>query len=474
MAESSRVPAWVRILDGLTIFAIVLTAAVVFFGGFSTHIGILRVSARSPLRLVFITLALLAVRHAAFRSPPLHHRIAQWAYALRDDPAAAVVTTAWLSRLGALVAGYFAVLTIGLGTGVGFQLSGDPLMNLPARFDAGWYGGIALEGYHFLGRFDRQQNIAFFPAYPFAMRAVGYVVGGFEGGVSRDRRMARALWGGTILSIAAFLWGASYLARLARETIGDAHAADAVALTAAYPFAVFFSAAYTESLFLLGSVAAFFHFRRREWVRASAWGVLVGLTRPNGCLLSVALACLILEDLWRSRTTTRPPGHQLAASVLSASAPGLGMLAYSAYVHDLTGSWFGWARLHEAWGRSFEGLAPLARSLTRIEDEGLMRAIALVPIDMMNAMAFLFALLMLWPVFRRIGAAASIFVIVNIVPPVLAGGFMSMGRITSTLFPVFIALAVMLPRRFILPFVTAFGIGQGLVAALFFTWRPLF
>ena len=55
---------------------------------------------------------------------------------------------------------------------------------------------------------------------------------------------------------------------------------------AAYPFAVFFSAPYTEALFVLGAVAAFYHFRRAEWLQAAAWGLLVGLTRPNGCFLS--------------------------------------------------------------------------------------------------------------------------------------------------------------------------------------------
>src|SRR3982751_2862582 len=199
-ADAPRVPSWVRILDALALTAFIVTLAVVLFGGFSTHIGFVRVSARSPLRLGFITFALLAIRHAAFPSPPLHRRAIEWARLLRDDPAGAVVTTAWFSRVAVLVAGYFAVLTIGLSsTEVGVRLSSDPVMNLPARFDAGWYGGIALDGYHFQGRWDRQQNVAFFPAYPLAMRVVGYLVGGFEGGVAWERRMARTLWGGTIL-----------------------------------------------------------------------------------------------------------------------------------------------------------------------------------------------------------------------------------------------------------------------------------
>ena len=84
--------------------------------------------------------------------------------------------------------------------------------------------------------------------------------------------MARAAVGRRRDVVVAFAWAADYLWRLARDTIGEPRAPAAVALLAAYPFAVFFSAPYTESLFLLGAVAAFYHFRRDEWRAAAAWG----------------------------------------------------------------------------------------------------------------------------------------------------------------------------------------------------------
>jgi hypothetical protein len=56
----------------------------------------------------------------------------------------------------------------------------------------------------------------------------------------------------------------------------------------------------------------------------------------------------------------------------------------------------------------------------------------------------------------------------------LAGGVLSMGRLTATLFPLFLALAATTSPRAVPLLVTAFAIGQGLAAALFFTWRPLF
>ncbi len=151
------------------------------------------------------------------------------------------------------------------------------------------------------------------------------------------------------------------------------------------------------------------------------------------------------------------------------------MLAYSAYVYRLTGHFFGWARMHEAaWGRSYEGLAPVERAYGWITDEGLFHVIEGVPFDTLNSLGLIFALLMLWPVLRRLGPAMALFVLINVVPPMLAGGVLSMGRLTSTLFPVFLALAAVASQRTVTGLITAFAIGQGLAAAIFFTWRPLF
>ena len=140
----------------------------------------------------------------------------------------------------------------------------------------------------------------------------------------------------------------------------------------------------------------------------------------------------------------------------------------------MTGAYFGWARLHEAWGRSYSGLAPVERAYGWLTDEGLFHVIEGVPYDTLNSLGLIFALLMLWPVLRRLGPAFALFIVVNAVPPMLAGGVLSMGRLTATLFPVFLALAAMAPPRAVTALVIAFAVGQGLAAALFFTWRPLF
>jgi len=473
--RASRAPAWARALDAAVIAAAILFFFVLVFGGFSAYIGSLRLRIHTPSRLLFIVAALIAIRHVAHPGDPLHRRLARGLRAREEGTAASIVPAALLSRLTVLLVGYFAVITVGVPQAlVGFRVSGNAMENLPARFDAGWYGGIALDGYYFEGRWDKQQNVAFFPAFPMLERVVGYPLGAFAPGVTRETRMARILWAGVLISIVAFAWGALYLWRLARDMIGEAHAGAAVALTAAYPFALYFSVPYTESLFFLGSVAAVYHFRRDELVPAASWGALVGFTRPNGCFLSAVLAVMLAERLWRDRKITRLPDFPITRFLVAAAAPGLAMLAFSTYVHQLTGSFFGWARLHEAWGRSYAGLAPVERAYGWITDEGLIHTIEGVPYDALNSLGLIFALVMLWPVARRLGYAFAVFILINVVPPMLAGGVLSMGRLTATLFPVFLALAVSVRPRTVTPLVTAFAIGQGLAAILFFTWRPLF
>jgi hypothetical protein len=464
------------VADAVAVGALILATFVALFGGFALQLGPVPLSVHGAGRLLFIAAAAIAIRHAANPDDPLHRRVIRGFRERREGTASAIAPTAIATRVAVLAVGYMAVNTIGLApTSVGFTLSSKPLLNLPARFDAGWYGGIALDGYSFQGRWDRQQNIAFFPAFPMLTRLAGYPLGAFAPRVPRDTRIARLLWAGVLISIVAFGWAAVYFWRLTAESVGEARAPAALALLAAYPFAVFFSAPYTESLFLLGCVGAVYHFRRSDFGPAAAWGLLVGLTRPNGCFLSVVLAVLLIQQLRPLRDQmSRLRDARLSTSLLAASAPGLGMLAYSTYVHQLTGDFFGWARLHEAWGRSYQGLAPVERAYGWLVDEGLITVVQNVPYDTLNSLGLIFALGMVWPVARRLGPAFALFIVINVIPPMLAGGVLSMGRLSATLFPVFIALAAMVPPRAVPVLVTVFAVGQGLAAALFFTWRPLF
>jgi hypothetical protein len=453
----------------------------------------------SASMVLYAAVCVQIVRHLMWPRPTAWSRATAARAALMARPNVAAAIGAFLAtRPAVFLVALFSVLTIGLSAKPGFVLSREPLYNLPARFDAGWYGDIALDGYTWDHTFQRQRNIAFFPALPMLMRPVGVAFGMADRTVPRERRMLRALWAGVVISLAAFLWALVYVARLASDLIGAERAASAALLLSAYPFALFYNVPYTESLFLLGAVGACYHFMRGEWIASSCWGLLVGLTRPNGCFVSIPLAILAAQQAvyeWRGLKTApyilqtsttnvgrglqTPPRHAAAsrgivAPLVTAAMPGIGMLLFTGYLYGLTGVWFAWARSHEAWGRTYQGFGPFMTAFGWLRDEPFLQVIGNIPFDTLNTLGVLFALALTYPVFRRLGIAWGVFVLVNIVPPLFAGGVLSMGRLSATLFPLFLALAALVPPRNVPSWVAAFAIGQGLCATLFFTWRELF
>jgi hypothetical protein len=285
------------------------------------------------------------------------------------------------------------------------------------------------------------------------------------------------MWTGVIISWASFFGALVYLYRFTRERFGDDAGSVTLALLASYPFAVYFSTAYTESLFLLTVIGACYHIERNELWRAGAWGLLAGLSRPNGCLLSVVLALIAVRPLWpfRIRGLQLRDWMGIADRLAVAALPGIGMLMYSTYIFFLTGHPLQWAIQNAAWGRVYGGLDTLfVERAATIVDEGLYAYAATRTVDAFYFAAVLFVLATIWPVFRRIGFPYAVLIAVNVLPPLMMGGLLSIGRVTSVLFPVFVWLAVAVPVAHRVAWVAGFAMLQAVVAAMFFTWRPLY
>ena len=77
------------------------------------------------------------------------------------------------------------------------------------------------------------------------------------------------------------------------------------------------------------------------------------------------------------------------------------------------------------------------------------------------------------PISKTLGLAYGVWIAVNIFPPVAAHLFMSLGRFTSVLFPLFFWMAIRIPRERVPRVAGAFAAGQALLATWFFLWRPV-
>ena len=405
-------------------------------------------------------------------------RIAGWSRLLRTPPVALSARMLLTTRVMVLVAGYAATLIIGLPASI-TPISPDPLRSLPARWDATWYMDIAGFGYRYDLRRGaaEQQPIVFFPLYPMLIRGLDAATRPARPATMKypeyiEMRLVRLAWCGLVISLVAFAGALVVLYRWAELHGGADAAAATVVLLSSYPFAVYFSAPYTESLFLLLASGACYAFERRRLPVAAAAGLLAGLTRPNGVMLSLLLGILALEPLRRREAGWM---RQTAAGLLTASMPAVGLLLYTGFVYQLTGNPLAWVNAQAAWGRQFSTTAEHYASMWHtIADQGLFAYLRAVPTEAVQVIALLLSLGLVWPVARRIGAAYAVFMLANLLPPLVQGGLLSMGRFTATLFPQFLALALLIPGERRANWIVAFGIGQGLVAAVFFTWRPLF
>jgi hypothetical protein len=155
--------------------------------------------------------------------------------------------------------------------------------------------------------------------------------------------------------------------------------------------------------------------------------------------------------------------------------PGVGMLMYSAYIWQLTGDPFAWAAGHAAWGRRYEGVTTLfSDHFTYLREVGVYAYTAQLPTDLLNAAGAVFAIGAAWPVWRRLGLAYAVFILINILPPLAAGGLLSAGRFSSVLFPAFLWFSTVVPIGQRSGWLASFMALQALNAALFYTWRQLF
>jgi hypothetical protein len=156
-------------------------------------------------------------------------------------------------------------------------LSWQGLELLPSiwhRWDAGWYVQIAAHGYGADG--GAQGSIAFYPLYPWLIRLMHVVMPNYP---------VAAL----VVSCLVSVLGGMVFYSLARFEFGRSVALWSLVTLLLFPTGYFFHAPYTEGLFLLLSVGAFFAARRGNWPLAGWVGGAAALTRTPGLLLLPAL-----------------------------------------------------------------------------------------------------------------------------------------------------------------------------------------
>jgi hypothetical protein len=273
----------------------------------------------------------------------------------------------WVSRVIVFVAGVGAVVAFGVGrarsafdpAGItsGFGWLGDQLVAPVARWDAVWYLVIAHYGYRPDLGLSTASRTAFFPLYPLGVRGISDLgVPPIAAGVALS-----------LVAFAAALYGIHRLSTLELKQLagGSRHASEvarlAVLVTALAPMAFFFSAVYSESLYLALSVGVFWCARRGRWASAGVLGALACATRSAGLVLVVPMLILYLYGPREDREPDFParvwwrPRYAVRWDVLWLAALPVGVLAYMVYLALAGGSALEPFHAQEVWNRHFAG-----------------------------------------------------------------------------------------------------------------------
>jgi hypothetical protein len=413
--------------------------------------------------------------------------------ALASRPWISASVGAWLiSRCIVFAAGIAAFLALGNGPDASYDFLGltghlgavgDALAAPVIHWDGVWYLALAAHGY------QHSVEAAYYPLYPLLVSLLAPLTGS-------------NIVASFVISAGCLLGALALLHRLASLEMGEAAAARTLYLIALFPTALFFSATYPESLFLLLEVGAVLAARRERWASAGMLGGLAAAARNSGVLLLIPLLLLYLYGP-RSGRSRQPaagvherrggpparlriqglpsPRYRLRPDVCWLGLVPLGLIAVMLMnlilFNDPLASWH--AEAH--WQRGFagplsalwEGISPAATAAGHLLS-GHLSSAALQQLALLGTA--LLALAAVVGVCRRLpaayGAYSAAALLWALSAPEQGHPLASSARYVLTIFPLFMwAGSRLTSRRALAVMLGAFVIGLVYCSARFATWH---
>ena len=222
-------------------------------------------------------------------------------------------------------------------------LNGGGRFDRLAAWDGGWYIYAAHHGWpHAVpmsGGFPAYSTLAFFPAFPLAIKAVhflglNWVFSGFVTSLIFQVAMVVLLW------------------QLIGEVWGEAVANRGMLLFLFWPGALAFALIYSEPMLFAAAAACILALRRRWWLVAGLSAAIGTAVRPVGVALVACCAWEAAKAVKNDRNWSA-----LMAPLLSP----LGLLGWMGYLWAHTGSPFIWSKAEKAWDDSFDPLTLVTR-----------------------------------------------------------------------------------------------------------------
>lgn len=345
-----------------------------------------------------------------------------------------VAMTFVLSQLIFFIVAAVAIRVVPEHHGLSYEVpahsSAPPLIDVGRRWDAFWYEEIALHGYSVRAG---QSSVAFFPLYPLLLRA----------GLTVFPHRADVVLVEAALSRLLLFAGLAVIYLYAERQAGPAVARRTLFFLTLFPTAFFFSAAYSESLFLLLTAAVFLWLQSRRFGLAGVSGLCASLARPTGVFLVLPYGV----EWWRRRD--RDPAKALDHLLPILLIPA-GIALYALFLGLKFGDPLIFNKAQGGWGRvPIFPLKPLIISLTMVLRLPSMIVFSqadgvFLLMNFVNTVAVIWALIVSIRMLRS-DLPGSSFALPSLVSflstAVVTTPVVSAARYVAVLFPVFLSLA---------------------------------
>ena len=318
------------------------------------------------------------------------------------------------------------------------------------RWDAIWYGSIAQDGYQYAGARE-PSNAGFFPLFPLA-----------SGVAHRLTGLPVSISGPLISTLAAFI-GCWLLYRITRRETDDPEAAGRSAVyLLAYPGAFYLAIGYTEALYMLCGLAAFWWAREGRWGRAGAASFLAGLTRLHGPLLVVPLA---YEYLRQRNFRLR----DIRADVIGVTGGAFGVLAFMGYLGLRFGEPMAHFQVQSLFFRGIRaGSFPAFPGVTLANYLQGLFGNAPSTESVIETGALLLVLVLTLETWLRLPRVYGVYMLTFALFSLISGDLISLPRFVLPMFPGFMALGLMGRRPWVDRAILILMIlAQGILALMF-------
>jgi len=333
------------------------------------------------------------------------------------------ITLFFVSRFGLFLLIYFGLILIPVEQASGLWRADQENLFIDglSRWDSGWYFSIVTDGYsNTLSNIG--QDTAFFPLYPIIVAAINILFDNVH-------------LSGILASNIAFFFSLIFLYDIILKKYSIEIAERALLLICLNPFSFYFSAFYTESIFLLMVVLSFFFAEKNNFFLAATWAAFAGATRFVGIIMIIPLLLLYLEKI-------EYDFRKIKMDVLWLFLSFSGLLLYMIYLWYDYGNPLQFYESQHAWGtlNPFSSVISTVSSISfKSVFDGLYNAMNVI--HLVSAIPFFILLINL----RKIDlpyAIYSVMLFVVSLPRVIG-----MGRYLLVSFPVFIMMALVLKNK---------------------------